>query len=56
LQSGAKDPNVYWSNWPLHTPEVASAPADMEYDDKFLFGKGGHSLIHGGAIFSETLP
>ncbi len=55
LQSGAKDANVYWGNWALINQEMASALAYSDYDYKFVFGEGGHSLVHGGAIFPDTL-
>jgi enterochelin esterase-like enzyme len=55
LQSGVKDANVYWGNWPLLNQEMASSLAYCGYDYKFIFGEGGHSLNHGGSIFPETL-
>ena len=55
LQSGEKDLNVSFGNLPLKNKDMASALEYSEYDYKFVFGEGGHSLMHGGAIFPETL-
>jgi enterochelin esterase family protein len=55
LPSGAKDCDVVFGNWPLANQEMAAALRYREYDYKFVFGEGGHSLKHGGAIFPETM-
>jgi len=34
---------------------MATALEYAHYDFKFVFGKGGHSLKHGAAIFPDTL-
>jgi len=34
---------------------MAAALEYAHYDYKFVFGKGGHSLKHGAAIFPDTL-
>jgi len=55
LQSGKKDLNYVWGNWALANQQMASAFEFSGYDFKFVFGEGGHSLRHGGAIFSDSL-
>jgi len=55
LQSGEKDLNVLFGNLALANREMDSALQYAEYDYKFLFGEGGHSLKHGGAVFPDTL-
>jgi hypothetical protein len=34
---------------------MAAALKYRDYDYRFVFGEGGHSLRHGGAIFPDTL-
>lgn len=55
LQTGAHDLDVVFGHWPLANQEMAAALAFREYDYKFVFGEGGHSLKHGAAIFPDTL-
>ncbi len=55
LQSGEKDLNASIGNLPLKNKDMASALEYSEYDYKFVFGEGGHTLMHGGAIFPITL-
>ncbi|MEO1653854.1 MAG: alpha/beta hydrolase-fold protein, partial [Bacteroidota bacterium] len=55
LQSGVQDFNVIWGNWPLANQSMASALAYAGYDYQFVFGKGGHTIRHGGQLFPETL-
>lgn len=55
LQSGEKDANVIFGCWALKNKEMAAALEYSGYDYKFVFGEGGHSLKHGGAIFPSTL-
>ncbi len=55
LQSGARDLDVVFGNWPLANRAMAAALAYRDYDYRFEFGEGGHTLLHGGAIFPETL-
>jgi enterochelin esterase-like enzyme len=55
LQSGSKDLDVVFGNWPIANQDMASALAYREYDYRFVFGEGGHSLKHGGAIFPDTM-
>ena len=55
LQSGENDANVIFGSWALKNKEMAAALEYSGYDYKFVFGEGGHSLKHGGAIFPSTL-
>jgi enterochelin esterase-like enzyme len=55
LQTGARDLDVVFGNWPLANQDMAAALAYREYDYQFVFGSGGHTLKHGGAIFPDTL-
>jgi enterochelin esterase-like enzyme len=55
LQSGSRDVDVVFGSWPIANQDMAAALAYRGYDYQFVFGEGGHSLRHGGAIFPETL-
>jgi len=55
LQSGKRDLNVIFGSWALKNKEMAAALEYAGYDYKFVFGKGGHNLNHGAAIFPDTL-
>jgi enterochelin esterase family protein len=55
LQSGTNDFNLVFGNWPIANQDMASALAYKGYDYQFVFGEGGHTLKHGGAIFPDTL-
>lgn len=55
LQSGKLDLNNPAGNWPLANQEMASALAFANYDHRFVFGEGAHTLRHGGAIFADSL-
>lgn len=55
LQSGAKDCDLIYGNWPLANQEMAAALKYREYDYQFVFGEAGHSIKHGGAILPDTL-
>ena len=55
LQSGKLDLNNPAGNWPLANKEMASALEFANYDHKFIFGEGAHTLRHGGAIFADSL-
>lgn len=55
LQSGEKDADVIWGNWPARNKEMMAALKYAGYDYQFVFGEGGHSLKHGGAIFPGTM-
>ena len=55
LQSGKRDGNIILGNWPLANKTMASALKYAGYEYRFVFGEGGHSLRHGGAIFADSL-
>ena len=55
LQSGKRDGNIILGNWPLANQAMASALDYAGYQYRFVFGEGGHSLRHGGAIFADSL-
>jgi enterochelin esterase family protein len=55
LQSGEGDLDREAGNWPAANFDMASALKFRGYDYRFEFGKGGHDLRHGAAVFPETL-
>ena len=55
LQTGSKDLDVIYGNWPLANQDMAAALAYKEYDYQFVSGEGGHTLKHAGAIFPDTM-
>jgi enterochelin esterase-like enzyme len=55
LQTGAKDLDIVFGNWPIANQDMAAALAYKQYDYQFVFGEGGHTLKHGGAIFPTTM-
>ncbi len=55
LQSGERDGNVIMGNWALANRLMASALEYAGYEYRFVFGEGGHSVRHGGAIFADSL-
>ncbi len=55
LQDGSNDLDNLHGNWPLANQDMAAALKFAGYDYTFVFGDGGHSGKHGGAIFPDTL-
>ncbi len=55
LQEGANDLDNLHGNWPLANRDVAAALKFAGYDHQVVFGDGGHSGKHGGAILPDTL-
>ena len=55
LQDGLNDLNLTEGNWTLANMSMASALMFARYDYRFEMGTGGHNLLHGGAIFPDTL-
>ena len=49
------DLNLTEGNWALANMSMASALMFARYDYRFEMGTGGHNLLHGGAIFPDTL-
>ena len=55
LQDGSEDLDNLHGNWPLANQEMAAALKYAGYDHKFVYGEGGHSGKHGGAILPDSL-
>jgi enterochelin esterase family protein len=55
LQTGANDVDLIFGNLPIANRDMAAALAYKKYDYQFVFGEGGHTLKHGGAIFPDTM-
>ncbi len=55
MQSGSADADILFGNWPQANQAVAASLAFAGYDHQFVFGEGGHSLYHGGAVFADAL-
>ena len=55
LQDGSNDLDNLHGNWPLANQEMAAALKFAKYDYQFVYGEGGHSPKHGGAILPESL-
>ena len=55
LQDGEKDLNLIYGDWVLANKTMASALEYRGYDYKYVLGKGGHNVEHGGAILPESL-
>ena len=49
------DLDIPLGSWPLANRQMASALDYAGYDFRFVFGEGGHSRRHGGAIFADSL-
>ena len=55
MQSGSADADIILGSWPQANQAVAASLEYAGYDCKFVFGEGGHSLAHGGAVFADAL-
>lgn len=55
LQEGTNDLDNLHGNWPLANRDMAAALKFAGYDHRVVFGDGGHSGRHGGAILPDTL-
>ena len=55
LQEGENDLDNLHGNWPLANRQMAAALKFSGYDYKIIWGTGGHSARHGGAILPDTL-
>ena len=55
LQDGSNDLDNQFGNWPLANQEMAAALKFAKYDYQFVFGDGGHTHKHGGAILPDSL-
>ena len=55
LQDGSNDLNIRPGNWWLANQQMADSLDFAGYDYRKVWGDGGHSLEHGGAIFPDTM-
>ena len=55
LQGGMNDINITEGSWTLANLHMASALMFARYDHRVEIGDGGHNLLHGGAIFPDTM-
>ena len=55
LQTGTNDVDLIFGSLPIANQNIAAALAYRKYDYQFVFGEGGHTLKHGGAIFPDTM-
>lgn len=55
LQTGEKDLNIIFGDWPLANMALASALAYRGYDHQLVMGEGGHTLMHGAATLPTAL-
>ena len=55
LQDGENDLNIIYGDWVLANKTMVSALEYRGYDYKYVLGRGGHNIEHGGAILPETL-
>lgn len=55
LQSGSNDLDIVFGDWAIANKDMASALAYRDYDYRFEFGNGGHSMKHGAAILPDAL-
>ena len=55
IQGGMNDINLTEGNWALANLSMASALMFGRYDHRVEIGDGGHNLLHGGAIFPDTM-
>jgi enterochelin esterase-like enzyme len=59
VQDGARDHNEpersEEKNWVVQNKRLVAALTAKNYDHRYDFGEGGHSLRHGGAIFPDQL-
>lgn len=55
LQTGSKDLDIKLGHLPLANREMEAALRYRDYNLKFVFGEGGHTLMHGAAILPDTM-
>ena len=55
LQAGSNDLDNAHGNWPLANQQMAAALKFKNYDNKFVYGDGGHTHKHGGSILPDSL-
>lgn len=55
IQDGNNDLDNLHGHWPLANRQMEAALKFAKYDHQAVFGTGGHSGKHGGAIFPDTM-
>ena len=55
LEGGENDLNNSHGDWPLGNLQMAAALKHMNWDYRFVYGKGKHDLRHGGTLLPEVL-
>jgi hypothetical protein len=55
MQSGSHDFDNSHGSWALANQTLAQSLHYAGYNYQFAFGEGGHNMVHGGAIFPDTL-
>jgi enterochelin esterase-like enzyme len=55
LQTGSKDLDISLGSIPIANQDMLAALTYSGYDVRYEFGEGGHTLLHGAAIFPDTL-
>ncbi|MBN1451496.1 MAG: hypothetical protein JW963_10815, partial [Anaerolineales bacterium] len=55
LQDGANDIDDMCGNWALGSQQMAAALKFRSYDYRLDWGRGFHSLVHGGAVLPSAL-
>lgn len=55
LQSGSHDFDNSHGSWSLANQTLAQSLHYAGYRYKFVFGEGGHNMVHGGALLPQTL-
>ena len=55
LQTGERDLDIVFGSWLVANRDMAAALAYRGYDFQLVVGAGGHTFLHGGSIFPETM-
>ena len=55
IQGGRNDLNLTEGSWTLANLSMGAALMFARYDHRVEMGAGGHDLVHGGAIFPDTM-
>ena len=55
IQGGMNDLNLVEGSWTLANLNMAAALKFGRYDHRVEIGDGGHDMLHGGAIFPDTM-
>ena len=55
MQDGDADLDIVYGHWFHANQQMAAALAYAGYDHRFVVGRGGHSIKHGGALLPDAL-